>query len=210
VLAAPATPDAAPRLRDPDGPIGLALAHDLLVTVGRTSPDQRSTRAFALRPARGVVVVPEPGAGGMARLTTFAAGELVTRILAAVSDGPLAPDGDGSADAEFDAATLGAALADTGAPLEALGPMADAIRSWRATAVIRITRREGDRVAGTELRILDSGAGGCWLLEPASPTDGWSRLRARRHDRDELVAALLACLPGQDLHEAHDQQRSQP
>jgi hypothetical protein len=165
----------------------VALAPAAIVNAELRRPDSVETRSYYALPA--VAVEHSSEIGHIHRLTQFEPAELFERVVEFL-DLTERPSGD-AAEAELSVADLNRGLSGETVGEGAFG---DALGGLGSTCFVRSLSRSNGTLVGGELRWIDTGDSGLWLVEP-SETDP-ERVRMRRTQAAELLDELLSYLPG--------------
>jgi hypothetical protein len=170
----------------------VALAPGAVVDAEHRRSDAIETRSYYLLPV--AAVEHAVAIGNVHRLERFEPDELLSRVRDFVG---LAERPSGEADEiELPVAVLNRALADgddAQLPAEAAA-LGEAIGNLVSTSYVRCLHREGKALVGGELRWIDTGGSGLWLIEPSA--DDPERVKVRRTSAHELLDELLSYLPG--------------
>lgn len=176
----------------------VALAPAAVVNAEHRRRDAIETRSYYALPA--VAVEHAVAIGRVHRLEQFESQELMSRIrdFLALAE---RPSGDES-EFELALAELNQALGDGENPelpseAETFGK---ALESLVSTSYVRCLHQEGKALVGGELRWIDTGDSGLWLVEPSD--DDPERVSVRRTQATELLDELLSYLPGADRQPA--------
>jgi hypothetical protein len=173
----------------------VAFAPALVMNAEHRRRDSIETRAYYALPE--VAVEHSVAVGGVHRLEPFAARELLNRVREFVMlvDRPA---GDGE-QVELPAEELSRALAKGELPAGA-GALGDALADLVAMSYVRCLHREGKAIVGGELRWIDTGEHGVWLIEPSQ--DDSDRVAVTRTAAANLFDELLSYLPGAERQPA--------
>jgi hypothetical protein len=172
----------------------IALAPAAVVNAELRRGDSVETRSYYALPS--VAVEHSVAIGRVHRLEQFGAEHLLKRVrnFVALGERPAA-DGNGL---ELTVSELNQALADRRLPEG--GPFATALEKLESTSYVRCLHRHGGTLVGGELRWIDTGDSGLWLVEP-SEADA-ERVTVRPAQARELLDELLSYLPGGDRQPA--------
>jgi hypothetical protein len=160
----------------------VALAPALVVNAEHRKQDLVEMRSYYALPD--VAVEHAIAVGLVHRLEQFPAEELMGRVCEFIelADRPHAAD----AEVELQVADLNDALAGREAILPALENLV-------STSYVGSLHREGKTLVGGELRWIDAGESGLWLVEPS---DDPECVKLRPTSARELLDELLSYLPG--------------
>jgi hypothetical protein len=176
----------------------VALAPALVVNAEHRRADSMESRSYYALPAVGVEHA--VSVGRVHRLAQIDPTTLLERLVAFVGL-ESRPSGDQS-EFEVDVETLNRALADsagTELPDEAK-EFRDALETLQSTSYVRSLYGNGRSIVGGELRWIDTGENGLWLVEPGA--DDPDRVLVKRAEGSELFGELLSYLPGQEAQPA--------
>jgi hypothetical protein len=170
----------------------VALAPGAVVNAEHRRRDAIETRSYYFLPA--VAVEHAVAIGRVHKLSTFEPSELLGRLrdFLALAE---RPPGD-TAQFELGVAERNQLLADGDnpeLPSEA-APFGEALEKLVSTSYARCLHRQGTTLVGGELRWIDTGASGLWLVEPSE--EDAERVSIRPTQATELIDELLSYLPG--------------
>lgn len=171
----------------------VALAPAAVVNAELRLRESTEARSYYLLPA--AAVEHSSAIGHIHRLTRFEPRELFDRLVAFLGLVER-PSGD-DAETELSIADLNRALAGDTVDDSAFG---QALGGLVSTGFVRSLSRDDGTLRGGELRWIDTGDAGLWLVEPSE--DDPERARVRRTEAAELLHELLSYLPGAERQPA--------
>ena len=170
----------------------LALAPAAVVNAEIRRPDSVVTRSYYVLPA--AAVEHASVVGHIHRLSQFEPSELFDRVVEFL--GLVERPSGETAETELGISDLNRALAGETDESE----FGQAVSSLVSTSFVRSVTRSNGMLVGGELRWIDTGDAGLWLVEPSE--DDPERARVRRADTSELRDELLSYLPGSERQPA--------
>ena len=164
----------------------VALAPAAVVNAEVRRTDSIETRSYYALPS--VAVEHSSVIGHIHRLSQFESAQLFDRVVEFL--GLVERPSGESADAELSISDLNRALAGEKVDEGAFG---QALASLVSTSFVRSLSRDNGTLVGGELRWIDTGDAGLWLVEPSKEEP--ERLNIRRTEAADLHDELLAYLP---------------
>jgi hypothetical protein len=182
----------------------IALAPAAVVNAEHRRPGFSESRSYYVLPA--LAVEHACLIGRVHRLTLFDSAQLFERMLGFVQFAER-PSGDAS-EFEIPVSELNRALAVAGGgdgegatlPAKARRPFEQALEGFVSTSFVRSLSRSGGAFVGGELRWIDTGEEGIWLVEPS--VERPDHVDVRRTQGAELLDELLSYLPGAERQPA--------